>query len=267
MNEGSSVNLAFSKQAMHFDADDLANPILQAWRKQVYAHIERFLKPGDRLLELNAGTGIDAFYFAKMGHPVHATDISTGMVRQMEKKMAEYPIPHLSCQQISFEHLDQIAQHDFDYVYSNFGGLNCIKDLSLVTTHLSKILKPGAYVTLVIMPPFCPWELLRILKGKPDEAFRRFRHNGTMAHLEGEYFKTYYHSLSDIRKALEHLFTFVKSEGLGVFSAPPAAIQFHNKYPRLNRVLRKIDLTFKDHFPFNRWGDHMIVTFKKSTLW
>src|SRR6185295_3002251 len=112
-NEWSAINRAFSKQAVHFDENDSANPILQAWRSKIYKHIEGFLKPGDRLLELNAGTGIDAFYFAEKGYAVHATDLSTGMVRQMAKKLAENPMPRFTYQQISVEHLDRLEQDRF----------------------------------------------------------------------------------------------------------------------------------------------------------
>ena len=152
-NDWSSVNLAFSKQAIHFDADDSANPVLQSWRKQIYGHVEGFLKPGDRILELNAGTGIDAFHFAGQGYSVLATDLSTGMVEEIERKLSKSLMPQLTWKQISFENLDQLGLVRFDYVFSNFGGLNCIRDLSLVTLHLSKILNAGAYLTWVVMPP------------------------------------------------------------------------------------------------------------------
>src|SRR6266850_2881236 len=174
-SEWSPINRAFSRQAVHFDVDDSANPILQAWRRKIYSHVEGFLKPGDRILELNAGTGIDAFYFAKRGYAVHATDLSNGMVEQMNKKLNESPMPRLSSQQISFEHLDRLDQTHFDYVFSNFGGLNCIPELSVVTRHLSEKLVQGAYLTWVVMPLVCPWEWLWMFKAKFRDSFRRFQ--------------------------------------------------------------------------------------------
>ncbi len=49
------VNKAFSKQSGHFDEDDSSNPVLQLWRKRIYAHVDQFVNPGSKLLELNAG--------------------------------------------------------------------------------------------------------------------------------------------------------------------------------------------------------------------
>src|SRR3954463_5975746 len=58
-----SVQKAFSKQASHYDEDDFSNRILLDWRDKVYAHVNPFLKPCSSILELNAGTGIDALHF------------------------------------------------------------------------------------------------------------------------------------------------------------------------------------------------------------
>ena len=63
--ETTSVQRAFSKQADHYDTDDSSNQILAAWRKKVYAHLNLFLKPSTRILELNAGTGIDALHLVQ----------------------------------------------------------------------------------------------------------------------------------------------------------------------------------------------------------
>src|SRR5437868_2241942 len=119
------VNEAFSKQSDHFDNDDLLNPILQEWRKRIYAYIDHFIKPNSKILELNAGTGIDSVRFVEMGHTVHATDISEGMISKLNERVISYSLSRsITVQRISFDQLDKI-DGKFDYVFSNFGGLNC----------------------------------------------------------------------------------------------------------------------------------------------
>src|SRR5579872_5892476 len=111
-----TVDQAFSKQASHFDEDDISNPILQQWRQQVYAHVDQFIKPNSRILELNAGTGIDAVHFARSGHRVHATDLSTGMIATLNKKVAQLSLhDEISVQQISFQNLAEV-NGKFDFV-------------------------------------------------------------------------------------------------------------------------------------------------------
>ncbi len=257
------VNQAFSKQSAHYDADDLQNSILKEWRAHVYNHVHPFLKPEHHMLELNAGTGLDALYFASCGNTVLATDLSDGMVREISRKMQQHSLTgRLNVQQLSYDALNQIKDKKFDYVFSNFGGLNCIDDLSKVTMHLPALLNKGAFVTWVIMPKVSIWEMTGFLKGHGRKAFRRWKKNGVMAHLEGEYFKTYYHSLSDIRNAFGASFRCIQTEGLGILSPPPHRDDLARNRPLMYAALRKIDKQVRSSFPFNRWGDHIIVTFQ-----
>ncbi len=258
------VQRAFSKQAEHYDVDDFSNQVLIDWRKKVYGHLNLFLKPGDKVLELNAGTGIDALYLAQAGHAVHATDISPGMIQKIQEKIDQSGMKDkLTTQQCSFESLDSIKGNQFDYVFSNFGGLNCCKDLTAVTRSLPNLLKKGAYLTWVIMPPVCLWEWIQILKGR-QTAFRRLKKQGTIAHLESEHFITYYYSVSDIIKCLGPRFQKVMAQGLGSLSPPPASLPFTLRNPSLYSFMKKLDGLVCGHFPFNRWADHIIVTFQFS---
>lgn len=256
------VNAAFSKQSSHFDEDDSSNPILQLWRQRVYQHVEFFLKSNSKILELNAGTGIDAIYFSKQGHHVHATDISDGMISTLRKKIDQLNLTDkISIQQASFENLNEV-NGKFDCVFSDFGGLNCTDDLRKVTRHFSDLLNPGGFVTFVIMPRMCPWEWLWLLKGKLKNALRRFSSKGANSHLEGHHFTTCYFSLAEIRNAMGTGFKLLKAESLGCVSPPPSATNFVQAFPNLTRFLNTLDKKLSGKFPFNRWGDHLIVTFQ-----
>ncbi len=258
-----AVDRAFSKQSHGYDAEDEANPLLKSMRRQVYAHVDKYIKPNSSILELNAGTGIDAVRFIKQGHRVHATDLSSGMIGQLQRKVSHNDLnDRLSVQQVSYEHLNEVRERKFDYAFSNFGGLNCIRNLSTVTAHLPALLNDGAYVTFVIMPPLYLWEISWIMKGDFRQAFRRFRKDGVMAHLEGEFFRTYYHSLSQIKKAFPRSFRFVAVEGLCALTPPPSHGNFPLKHPAFYRILKNLDEKVRSDFPFNRWADHIIVTFK-----
>jgi ubiquinone/menaquinone biosynthesis C-methylase UbiE len=232
-------------------------------RRQVYAHVAKYVKPESYILEINAGTGIDALHFIAAGHRVHATDLSDGMIGQIQAKIQSLEDSNrLTSQQLSFERLDLVSAKNFGYVFSNFGGLNCIEDLGRVTRYLPLLLKPGAYVTFVIMPPVCIWELLWVFRGSWRKAFRRLRKGGTTAHLSGSYFQTYYHSLKKIRQAFGSPFEFIASEGLAALSPPPHATSFTLSHPSVYKLLRRVDSMLRHTFPFNRWADHIIVTFR-----
>jgi ubiquinone/menaquinone biosynthesis C-methylase UbiE len=261
LEDHDAVNRAFSKQAAHFDEDDLANVILQDLRQQVYRHVDGFLSPGSRILELNAGTGLDAVRFVKAGHYVHATDLSDGMIGELKKKKAQPGMERLSIQQLSFENIEHVQGENYDLVFSNFGGLNCAKDLSPIGEKLHRIIKPGGFVSWVILPVVSPWEVATVLRGN-RHAFRRWNSGGTQVRLEGEEFPVWYYSKSSVKRALRQ-FKLVRSEGIASLSPPPYKAQFARQYPRLYKILRRLDTAAGTSFPFNRWADHLVLTFRK----
>lgn len=256
------VNVAFSRQSSHYDSDDWQNPLLKVMRSQVYNHVGQFLPEPRRILELNAGTGIDALHFVSQGHSVHATDLSDGMVEQIRRKASHFQVQdRLTVQQLSYHQLDQLSTEKFDFVFSNFGGLNCIEDLAHVTRNLPRILRVGGHVTWVIMPRVCLWEILGFLKGNKN-ALRRFRPGGVTARLEGEQFNVWYHSLRSMKKAFGPQFRLVQHEGLAAITPPPHAVNFPGNHPVLYKILQRADNSLRNYFPFNRWADHLIVTFQ-----
>ncbi|HQQ97471.1 MAG TPA: methyltransferase domain-containing protein [Cyclobacteriaceae bacterium] len=260
--DGLAVRRAFSKQAAGYDAADRANPILGIWRERVYRHIDRFLQPHSDILELNAGTGIDALRLAQAGHHVLATDVSPGMVLQLQQKVLDPSASgRLSAQACSYENLEKLPDHQYDQVFSNFGGLNCCADLGLVIRQLPRLLKPGSRITWVIMPPICPWEWLWLFRGS-FSAFRRLSRHGTKAHLEGEYFMTYYYSLKQLQQQFGPGFKLLHVEGLGAVSPPPASYRFVRRFPRITKWLNKLDERIGGMYPFSHWADHIIVTFE-----
>jgi ubiquinone/menaquinone biosynthesis C-methylase UbiE len=255
------VALAFSRKADEYDSfgDDHIN--LARMRRQVYDHVLRFLQPADRLLELNAGTGIDAAFFAQRGQLVHAIDIAPGMLDHLTAKIEQRQLAgRLTVQQLSFTELDRVTGAPYDYIFSNFGGLNCIADLSLVTRHLPQVLRPGGIVTWTIMPPICPWEIALLLKGQFKIATRRWSPHGTLAHVEGVRFTTCYFTPGQVLNALGPRFQLLRLEGLSVFAPPADRRDFPRRFPRLYRARVNLDESLAVHWPFNHWGDFFILT-------
>lgn len=256
-----SIEKAFSRQSEIFDEYEKGNEILKWMRSVTHRHVLRHLKKSDKILELNSGTGIDAVFLATIGFKIHCTDISEGMLNKLNKKITEFNLhDHITSQQLSFTELDKLYGDSYNYIFSNFGGLNCTENLKDVFIHFSKILKPGCKVTLVIIPPICPWELALILKGIFRTAFRRLHKNGITANVEGIKFTTYYHSVAKTVKALGPNFRIIEIQGLASVSPPPYMINFPKRFPRLYKTLTRMDEKLSHTFPFNRWADHFIIT-------
>ena len=258
---------AFSKQAPVFDALYNADTIIQYKRKRVRNHVEQFIRPQSQVLELNAGTGEDAVYFAGNGHRVHATDISTGMQQQLIHKIKEQPAAtNISYEVCSFTELEALQnQGPYDYIFSNFAGLNCTGRLEKVLDSLQYLLKPGGFVTLVILPKFCLWEVLLLFKGKFKTAFRRFAgRKGARAHIEGEYFRCWYYNPSFIRKRLKTSFRVKSLEGLCTIVPPSYIENFAVKHPSLYSRLEKKENWLKNKWPWKVMGDYYIITLQRN---
>lgn len=256
----SQVAAAFSRKAGIYDAFGQDHANLSRMRGKVYDQLARWTPARSHILELNAGTGLDAVALLQRGYRVHATDISPGMVAEMERKRAALELGDcFSVQQCSFTKLHQVAGGPFDAVFSNFGGLNCVADLTAVTRQLPQLLKPGGVLTWVIMPSICPWELALLPKDW-RVATRRLRRGGVQANVEGVAFQTYYFTPGQVKKALGPAFHTLALSGLSIVTPTADNDRFAKQHPRLFHWLAWLD----DHLSrlplFNRTGDFFILT-------
>jgi ubiquinone/menaquinone biosynthesis C-methylase UbiE len=258
---------AFTKQSVIFDEIYSGNTIIQYKRERVRAHLLQYLSAGSSILELNSGTGEDAIWFAQHGYTVHATDISTGMQQQLRQKVNALQLQDkISTEEISYTQLENLKEtKTYDHIFSNFAGLNCTGELEKVLQSFHGLLKPGGFVTLVVLPGFCLWEFLLLFKGKFKTAFRRlFRSKGVTAHIEGEYFTCWYYNPGYIQQQLKNNFTLKHIEGLCTI-VPPSYIEgFAEKHPRLYNFLKRKEERLKCTWPWKFIGDYYIISLEKK---
>jgi ubiquinone/menaquinone biosynthesis C-methylase UbiE len=264
MNEPFSIIAeAFSRTGEKYDSFALDHPNLARMRDKVYAHLGRFLPEGARILELNAGTGIDAVALARRGYSVHATDIAPGMLERARDKACRLDLQdRITFQECSFTRLGEIQGAPFDAVFSNLGGLNCIPDLAPVIHQLPGVLKPGGLVTWVLMPPVCLWEIAELLRGHPRIAFRRLARNGTLTHLEGLHFTIYYFTPRRVVEWFGPAYENLAIEGLSVFTPTTESKNVPDRYPGLYRLLVWLDDRFSQRRPWRGWGDFYILSMR-----
>lgn len=259
---------AFTVQAPVFDELYKEDIIIQYKRKRVRDHLVQYLQPQSSILELNAGTGEDAIFFAQQGHNIHATDISGGMQQILKNKVKTHNLESkVSYELCSFTQLEAL-QHKgpYDVIFSNFAGLNCTSELDKVLSSFDELLKPGGIITLVLLPKFCLWETLLIFKGKFRTATRRlFSNNGRRAHLQGIYFKCWYYNPSFIVSRLKHSFDLLSVEGLCTIVPPSYIDEFAENHPGLFAFLKRKENALRTKWPWKYIGDYYIISFKKRT--
>ena len=258
---------AFSKQSTVFDALYGANAIIKYKRERVRSHVEAFLPANSTILELNAGTGEDAVYFAQKGHIIHATDIAAGMQQQLRDKAQQAGLNnYISTETCSFTQLEQLHNKGpYNLIFSNFAGLNCTGELDKVMDSFFPLLKPGGVVTMVIMPGFCLWETLLALRGNFKNAFRRFNsRKGVVANVEGMQFLCWYYKPSYIINYLKNTFTPLSVEGLCSIVPPSYFEGFPAKHPVLYKKLQAYENKYKSSWPWKYCGDYFIISLRKK---
>jgi len=257
---------AFSKQSAIFDDIYSANIIIQYKRQRVRDHLEQFLKPHSKILELNAGTGEDAVWFAQNEHTVHATDISKGMQEKLMVKVRQNKLEKQVTNELcSFTELQDLKNKGpYDVIFSNFAGLNCTGELDNVLQSFSPLLKSNGIVTLVILPKFCLWESLLLFKGDFKTAFRRFfSRKGVKAHIEGEYFICWYYNPSYVIKNMKDRYEVLSVEGLCTLVPPSYLENFPTKRLSLFSWLKEKENKWKSKWPWKSIGDYYIITLRK----
>lgn len=256
---------AFNKIADSYDEEDYSNEILRWMRGNMYEIYLSFFKSGDRLLELNSGTGIDAITLASNGIKVFATDISENMIYKLREKVELQKLNHLiNAENFSFDELENINENNFDGVISNFGGLNCINDFSNLSKTLYKKIKAGGKFISAVMNTYCPWEILYfLLKSDPKNAFRRFDKDGIDANLSQFKIKSFYFTPKEFAFRFEKHFEIEKVYSMGLLTPPPYLFGIYKRFKPVIKLFMGIDNITKGIFPFNRIGDHFVIVLKR----
>lgn len=238
-------------------------------RAIVWSTLEGIFRRGDRVLELNCGTGEDAVWLASRGIKVFATDSSRAMLEVAAQKAASTGISG----NIEFSHLNLAKpavgwpDSEFDGALSNFGGLNCIRDMTDVAGLLGRSIRPGGRFIAVVMGRWCAWEILwHLLHFQPRAALRRLAQPGTKARIGSGTLRVWYPPPGALRRALGHDFRLKRLRGLGVFLPPTYLQEVVAKRRRLFDLLCMLEKSLGSSTPMRYLGDHILFDFERIPL-
>jgi ubiquinone/menaquinone biosynthesis C-methylase UbiE len=210
----------------------------RAQRDIVWQELESVFQPGWRILELNCGTGIDAVHLAERGVTVLACDISPRMIEIAWQRLRSTGLEGL----VEFRALptEDIAELEgkcsFDGAFSNFSGLNHVRDLSAVARNLARLLKPGARAVLCMAARFVPSEMAWYLaQGNLRKAMRRLTQLS-----DDDRLKVYYPSVGAMGRIFTPEFRLREWKGVGVM-VPSCIEHVVRRYPRVLNGLARAD--------------------------
>src|SRR5580698_1184558 len=121
-------------------------------RDAVWRYLFPLCRAGDRVLDLGCGTGEDACGLARAGVNVSALDASPAMVRIARNR-------GVSAELGSIEAIGDL-EGSFDVVFSNFGAMNCVPEVSALRGPLANLVRPEGYLVICLLSRFCLMESL-----------------------------------------------------------------------------------------------------------
>lgn len=253
--------------------DDFGRNEIGIWmRNIVWKRLLSCFSPGSVVLDAGCGSGIDTIFMAQNGISVVATDISPGMIEVTRKKVERFQMEdYVKTRVVKWEDVDSLlyefGEGNFDGILSNFGSLNCVKDLQALAQNCARLLKPDGVMFANIMNRFCLWETIYYtLKGKFREALRRSRKDGIPVKLSasgGYDVITYYHFPEEFIGFFNKEFKVKHILGLGIFLPPPYLKEIYNHYKGMFSWVKTVERLSEDKFPFYNMADHVLLELEK----
>jgi SAM-dependent methyltransferase len=263
----------FDQAAKTYDNDFTHSNIGRVLRNTVWAYLNTIL-PTDHslnILELNCGTGEDAIRFAKRGHYVVATDIAEEMVSITKQKVKDYKLAEFIKPQVCDVKniMNCKLPTDFDLIFSNFGGLNCLDhfELQKLSDSLFKLLKPNGRFVAVVMPKFSLWESVYYTsKFRTEKIFQRNTNDYLEVSVGDSIVKTWYYSPGQFAEIFQSHFQKLVSKPIG-FAIPPSYMEAKvgRKKP-LMHVLSQLEYVTSQISFLSGISDHFIMDLQKRNM-
>jgi hypothetical protein len=141
-------------------------------------------------------------------------------------------------------------------VLSNFGAVNCVRDLRTLVADVAERLGPGAPLLWVVMGRHAPWEWFwYLMRGQWRNAWRRLRPGG----VKWRGMTISYPTPAQMRALLRPYFTITRLAPLGVALPPGYAAAWLDRSPFAVTVLTRLERWAQRSSMLASWSDHFIV--------
>jgi hypothetical protein len=258
---------AFDNYAVTYDEDFTHSSIGNIQRNQVYKNLDMYVNFNQcNILEINCGTGEDAVWMATKNAKVLATDISQGMINVATSKAISRNLP-INFMKLDIKQLSLLHQNKYDFILSNFGGLNCLSadELEKLEGDCSILQNKNSRLALVIMSEKCCWERLYYsFKKDKLNLNRRKTKNGFDTMIDNIRFKTYYYSPSKVKEIFKKNYALVTLKPIGLFVPPSYLGNYFKDKKWLLNIFDLFDSFFSRFSVFANYADHYLIILEKK---
>jgi SAM-dependent methyltransferase len=228
-------------------------------RRRLWDHYMRAFQPGQHVLDVGCGTGIDAVFLARQGVHVTGIDLSPEMIVQSRARVARQGLTaSVDAFVMDIAHLSALPRSAFDGIISAFAGLNTLPDLAPFAADAARVLRPGGRLILHLLNRFSLWEWLGLLARRQWGAARRLSQQTERTFVVGgQLIRHYVFSPSEAyRRFFAPHFRLCQCCSLGVLR-PPHTVQ---RIPSpVVETLGKLEQRLSSHRPFVNWGRFFVL--------
>ncbi len=258
------METSFDKVAGTYDTTFTYSTIGKMQRDLVHHKLSKYLDSVKTILEINCGTGEDAIALAKQNFKITATDISPMMIEKAKTKGTYQNLNFVTADINTI--VTTFVGQQFDLIFSNFGGLNCLTKSELENFFLNAdlLLTKKGKLVLVIMPKNTLWEQFYFFtKSQFSKVFRR-KKEMTLANVDGKKVPTYYYNPKDIVNLSKANFELMTQKPIGFF-VPPSYLEtvFKNKKGLL-QFLNTLEKGITSWSFLSKYADHYLITLQKK---
>jgi SAM-dependent methyltransferase len=257
---GETVQFAYDRIAHGYDQQVAGD----AWMRAIlWQHYARLFRPGDHILDVSCGTGLDAVFLARAGMRVTGIDISPEMIAQLRARVAQENLDTLiEAQVLDLANLVQLPTGEFDGIVSAFAGLSTSPDLTKFAGNAARLLKPNGRMLIHMLNRFSLWEWLALIAHRRWGDARRLgserRRTFTIGGLAVEH--RLYYPLDAYQQFFANEFQIHRAYALGVLR-PPHTMRAVPE--RGVRALEAIDERFGAHRPWLNRGRFFVLELLK----
>ena len=262
----SDTRRAFDSVAHDYDGERGNNPLIQDMRAEMWRWLDATFAPGSRLIDLGCGTGLDALRMAGRGCHVTALDWSPEMVRRTAERAAQQrPGGQVEARTIGAHELERLeGAGAYDGAYSDLGPLNCVPDLTQVSAHCARLLKPGGQLVFSVIGRVCPWELAHYARRRRWARLAvRYARGAVPVGMNGQTIWTRYYGPREFYRPFRAHFALRHFRGLCVFAPPPYLTWVRERHTRAYRWLWRLDRGVCGWPLLRAMGDHFLIVMRK----
>jgi ubiquinone/menaquinone biosynthesis C-methylase UbiE len=257
---------AFDSVAADYDGPRGNNVQIQDMRHEMWRWLDRTFAPSSRLIDIGCGTGLDAVRMGQLGHRITATDWSPEMVARTADRAQREAVSDRVQTMVVGAHEFRRLEGDgtFDGAYSDLGPLNCVPDLTDVSTACARLLKPGGALVFTVVGRVCPWEIAHYARRRNwSRVTIRFARSVVPVTMNKHTIWTRYYTPREFYRGFERDFTLEHYRGLCVFAPPPYLTGVRERHSRVYELLWRIDRRTAGWPLLRSIGDHFLIVMTK----